>query len=278
MSYKTILLHVEAGEHGLRRAQHAIDLARRFDAHLVALAVTPPLAIPGRAHPEVVVRMLTERWEQDKAQASEAVAAFAQRAQAQGVAGVESRAVVGEPERVLCLHARYADLVILGQAHADSDAVLARGSIEQIVLGAGRPALIVPYAGVQAAIGRRVLVAWNASREATRALTDALPLLAGSAAVEILTVNAEPQPGGHGALPGADIALYLARHGVRANVHPTYGEDIAVGEWLLSRAADFGSDLIVMGAYGHSRLRETVLGGATRTMLDSMTVPVLMAH
>jgi nucleotide-binding universal stress UspA family protein len=167
--------------------------------------------------------------------------------------------------------------LILGQAVAEEEDVPA-GFAEHVVLAAGRPVLMIPYAGQPAALGERVLVAWNASRESTRALTDALPLLQRAAQVDVLTVNARPGRDGHGEMPGADIALYLARHGVSANVHPTHGEDIGVGEWLLSRAADLGTDLIVMGAYGHSRLREMVLGGATRTILQSMTVPVLMSH
>ena len=274
MSYRTILVHVDTTEQCAVRTRHGIDLARRFNAHLVGLAVTPRLLIPGTGHAEVVVRMLSERWEKDKALAAEAAVALAQRAQAQGISA-ESRHVVGEPERVICLHARYADFVVIGQAQADAEAGFA---VDQVVLDAGRPVLVVPYTGAPAVIGERVLVAWSATREATRALTDALPLLAQAAQVDVLTVNAEPDHAGHGEVPGADIALYLTRHGVRANVHPTYGEDITVGEWLLSRAADLASDLIVMGAYGHSRLREMVLGGATRTMLESMTVPVLMAH
>ena len=278
MSYTTILLHVDASEHCAARAEHAIALARRFDAHLIGMATTPPLVVRGSGHSEVAIRLLAERWERNKALDEQATADFAQRAQAQGVARVESRVVVGEPERALCLHARYADFLIIGQARSDADEVLSQDGVEHVVLDAGRPVLVIPYIGARAPIGQRVLLAWNASREATRALTDALPLLKQAAQVDILTVNPQPQPTGHGELPGADIGLYLARHGVRADVHPTYGEDIAVGEWLLSRAADFGSDLVVMGAYGHSRLREMVLGGATRTMLQSMTVPVLMAH
>lgn len=278
MSYKTIVLHLDASERCAVRERHAIALARRFGAHLIGLAVEPPLVIPGSGHAEVVVRMLAERWDEDKALLEQAAARFVHRAQAQGLAAAEARVIIGEPEAVLCLHARYADLLIVEQAQPPSDDAEPWGSVERVVLVAGRPVLVFPYAGEPAAIGERVLIAWNASREATRALTDALPLLVGARQVDVLTVDAEPRPAGHGEMPGADIALYLARHGVRANVQPTYGADIGVGEWLLSRAADLGSDLIVMGAYGHSRLRELVLGGATRTMLEAMTVPVLMAH
>jgi nucleotide-binding universal stress UspA family protein len=278
MSYKTILLHLDSGTQSEARVEHGIDLARRFDAHLVGLSITAPLVVPSGARTAAVVRIVTEQWEQEKAIAAQIAAAFAKRAQADGVASIESRVIEGELERVLCLHARYADLVIIGQARSGPDAILPRNAVEHVVLGVGRPVLILPYVGAPAPIGRRILVAWNASREATRALTDALPLLQQASQVDVLTVNAHPQAAGHGEFPGADIALYLTRHGVRANVHPTYAEDVAVGEWLLSRAADHAADLIVMGAYGHSRLREMVLGGATRTMLESMTVPVLMAH
>lgn len=277
MSYRTILVHLDATERCAPRAQHAIELARRCNAHLVGLAVTPRLVIPGTGHAEMVVRMLSERWAEDKALAEAAARAVVQRAIGEGVSA-ETRTVVGEPERVICLNARYADLVIVGQSQPEGDADTVRYPLDLVVLDAGRPVLVIPYTGAPAVVGQRVLVAWNASREATRALSDALPLLSQAAQVDVLTVNAQPDHAGHGEVPGADIALYLSRHGVRASVHPTYGEDITVGEWLLSRAADLGSDLIVMGAYGHSRLREMVLGGATRTVLESMTVPVLMAH
>ena len=123
--------------------------------------------------------------------------------------------------------------------------------------------------------GKRVLVAWNASREAARAVSDALPLLAGADAVEIVAFA----PGGdHGEPPAADIALYLARHGVKAIAARDVAPGIDIGARILTRAANADADLIVMGAYGHSRLRELALGGATRTLLEAMTVPVLMAH
>ncbi len=137
---------------------------------------------------------------------------------------------------------------------------------------------MIPYTGTYPRIGRRVLVAWNASREATRAVTDAMPFLEHAGLVTVLTANARTTDMGHGDLPGADIALHLARHGVRAEAAPTHSGDVDVGEWLLSRAADLEVDLMVMGAYGHSRLRELVMGGATRSILQHMTVPVLFSH
>jgi nucleotide-binding universal stress UspA family protein len=122
------------------------------------------------------------------------------------------------------------------------------------------------------------MVAWNASREAARAIGDAMPLLERAKAVTVASVNARPDARGHGEDPGADIGAHLARHGVRVDVTRLEARDIDVPNAILSHLADAGSDLLVMGCYGHSRLREMVLGGVTRTILREMTVPVLMAH
>ena len=273
MSYKTIVLHLDTTEHCRARVDLACALASRLESHLVGLAVLSPLSVPGTAPTEVVVDLLSEQWESDRRALEPATAEFSVQAQTKGLASVEPRFVVGVPEFAVALHARYADLVIVGQAKA-SDGGLA----ESLVLNAGRPVLVVPRNYDRQAVGERIMVAWNARREATRALTDALPMLQRAKQVDIVTVNAEPKSEGHGDLPGADIALYLARHGVNANVLATSAPGVDVGEWLLSRAADLGADVIVMGAYGHSRLRELVLGGATRTILEAMTVPVLMSH
>ena len=127
----------------------------------------------------------------------------------------------------------------------------------------GRPVLAVPYAGNFPAVGERVLIAWNASREAARAVNDALPLLAQAQNVTVLAVNSRSGIGGHGDVPAADIALHLARHGVKAEAAPTSSGDISDSQALLSYAADISADLIVAGAYGHSRVREIVFGGVT---------------
>jgi len=273
MAYRTIVLHLDDTPDCQTRDQQAFVLAAQFDAHLIGLGVLSSLAIPGTSPTEVVVDLLSEQWEADRQALENATVTFAAAARTAGVASVETRFVVGIPEFVVALHARYADLVVVGQ-RATSEG----GIAENLVLNAGRPVLVVPRRWEGRGVGERVMVAWNARREATRALTDAIPLLQRAKQVDVVTVNAEPQREGHGELPGADIALYLARHGVKANVLATQADGVNVGEWLLSRAADLRADMIVMGAYGHSRLRELVLGGATRTVLESMTVPVLMSH
>ena len=147
---------------------------------------------------------------------------------------------------------------------------------EEVVLTSGKPILVIPYIGAGKAMGKRVLVAWDASREAARAVADAMPMLEQADEVMVLAVN--PGNGAHGAEPGADIALHLARHGIKAEAQHIEAHDISVADVLLSRVADLSVDLIVMGAYGHSRLREIILGGVTRQVFEQMTVPVLMTH
>jgi len=179
------------------------------------------------------------------------------------------------------LHARYADLVIAGQY--DTDGEMADGEaelIDHLVLECGRPVLVVPYAGTFKTLGRHAMVAWNATREATRTVNDALPLLTRADRVDVVAVNPHGGKGrdGHGQIPSADICHHLARHGVKCDAQHLEARDIDVGSALLSYIADEGADLLVMGAYGRSRLRELVLGGATRHLLREMTVPVLMSH
>jgi nucleotide-binding universal stress UspA family protein len=276
MTYKTILVHLDDSPRSAVRAQLAAGLARDCGAHLVGVAIVPPLVIPGTSHPEVVVRILTDHHRENRENCRKLAAAFADTAQRSGVSSVEGRVAEGDPAQIVALHARYADLVVAGQP--GGEAGMGSHFVESVLLTSGRPVLIVPTAMATDTLGTTVVVAWNASREATRAVTDALPMLARAGRTHVVTVNATPDEGGHGEVPGTDIALYLSRHGVKAEVDATYAEDVDIGEWLLSRAADLGADLIVMGAYGHSRLRELVLGGATRTLIDSMTVPVLMSH
>jgi nucleotide-binding universal stress UspA family protein len=175
-------------------------------------------------------------------------------------------------------------LLVIGQNDPDhfSPAVM-DDFTEDVVLHSARPVLIVPYVGHFPEVGKRILISWDASKEATRAIQYALPLLRQADIVQVVIFNANRSTELHGEEPGADIALYLARHGIKVEVsqHQT-GSDrqdkLDVGNALLSLANDFSSDLLVMGAYGHSRFRETILGGVTRTILGSMTLPVLMAH
>jgi nucleotide-binding universal stress UspA family protein len=134
--------------------------------------------------------------------------------------------------------------------------------------------LVVPYAGKFDSFGKTILLAWNGTRESARAMHDALPMLEKADKVVIYAVNESSED--H--IPGADIATHLARHNVNAEAHHTVARDISVGDALLAAVSDYGADMMVMGAYGHSRVRELALGGATRDVLNTMTVPVMMSH
>lgn len=270
MSYKTILVHLDDRPRRAARLALAFTLAARFEAHLIALFALEATRIPSYALAEAgpLVQEIEARRRAEAARAAEAEFHQAER---RADAKAEWRLSTADALAALRLSARYADLVVAGQPEDPSDQAFAA----ELVLGAGRPVLFVPYAGRFADAGKRVLVAWNASREAARAVSDALPLLARANAVEIVAFT----PGGdHGEVPAADMALYLARHGVKATAARNVAPGMDIGARILTRAADADADLIVMGAYGHSRLRELALGGATRTLLEAMTIPVLMAH
>lgn len=175
-------------------------------------------------------------------------------------------------------HGRYADLIIAGQVDPDSDAPVEIDMCERVLLESGRPCLFVPAHGTFDKVGSVVTVAWNATRESARAAFDALPILTDAKEVHILWVNPSAEDGRSIALAGSEIAVSLSRHGVNVQTHHSINDEIDVGDDLLSRVADEGSNMLVMGGYGHSRFREMVFGGATRHILRHMTVPILISH
>ena len=276
MPYKTILVHVDNGKRSAVRLDIACRLAKLSDAHLIGLHALTVVKLPSYAMVEggVQVREFHERMLSESAVAAEAM--FKQAVKATGVEKVEWRKSRRDAVESVPVHGRYADVLVIGQPNETDASGVEPDFAERLLLAAGRPALVIPYAGDFPAVGTRVLVAWNASREATRALTDAIPILREAKQVDVIAFNPKDAP--HGEVPGADIGLYLARHGIKVSVSQQTADDVDVGNQLLSRAADLDSDLVVMGAYGHSRMKELILGGATRTVLNSMTVPVLMSH
>jgi nucleotide-binding universal stress UspA family protein len=175
------------------------------------------------------------------------------------------------------VHARHADLAVVARLDHAARTAGSLGLGESLVMTSGRPVILLPPHGTATRV-HRVLVGWNAGREAVRAVADAMPLLVRADAVEVLVVDPERRQAAHGEEPGADIARHLARHGVRVDVRrlSSGGED--VGRVLLSRAAAFAADLVVMGAYGHSHLNEWIFGGVTRTVLREAGLPVLMSR
>ena len=280
MAYKDLLVHLDDSKGCAKRVAAAVRLAGQHGAHLTG--VYPIVEIP-------LLNYIREQIPRDvragmdaeaNALAEAALKSFREAAERSGVA-YETRtdhALDTTLARVVSMHARYADLVVLGQVNPDEPPYVGHHLPEQVVLSSGRPVLLVPYIGVSATLGRRVVVAWDASREAARAVSDAMPILERADSVHVVVIGPESTPLGHGEVPGADIGAHLARHSVKVEVERVVAGELSVGNALLSHIADRGADLLVMGAYAHSRVRELVLAGATRTILESMTLPVLMAH
>lgn len=281
MSLRTILVHLDSARQAQARVAAAAELALQHEAHLIGLAPTGWVMVPAESaavlglagYEEAGMRLLRER-------AQGCVDGFRQQMQRLGVASHESRLAVGYAADVMALAAKYADLTVVSQQDpAETRAEQSAQMPHDVLLQSGRPLLVLPHAGEWTlAPARRVLVAWNASREATRAARDALPFLKRAANVEVVVFETPDDAWlDHGQAPGADIGLWLARHGVKVEARHVPAK-VAAGAALLSHAADVDADLIVAGGYGHSRLRQSILGGVTRTLLRSSTVPVLLSH
>ena len=280
MAYTTILLHCDAGRTLPGRAQVAADLAGRFGSHVIGFHVRPRFETPMYTDGAMAMDSLYDAYDkQVKSEEAEAAAIFKPAMKGDRLFS-EWRVVGGYVDVAVCEAALGADLVILGQADPDNSGSATPADLaEQVASRSGRPVLVLPHIGAPKPPGGRVMICWNNSREAARAVTAALPLLARAAKVEMLMVDAEKATGEDRARhSGKDITAWLGRHGVKAEIVRDTASASEVGNRILSRAADHNIDLIVMGIYGHSRVREMVLGGASRTLLSSMTVPVLMAH
>lgn len=281
MPYKVISVHVNSSRHGLERVMLAAKIAMESDAHLVGVAATglprsyysAGMTGEGALGMNMYLNFMKEH-------AAASLAVFESAADKAGVRSFEKCMIEEESGDALCLQARYSDLIILGQTDPDEEIPAERKDIpDYVVLNSGRPVLLLPYAGKFDTIGQRVMIAWDGSLGAARAIASAIPLLRKARQVRIVVFNPGSEFGAHGEEPGADMALYLARHGVNVDVSVQHtGDEIDTGNAILSFAFDFGADLLVMGAYGHARFREVLLGGVTRTVLQAMTLPVLMSH
>jgi nucleotide-binding universal stress UspA family protein len=210
--------------------------------------------------------------------AAQALGRFEQIAARMGVASVETRIVENVDERDVSHLARCADLVVLGQHDPqDRDPLDTPDFPEYVIMNSGIAGLVIPRMSRVGSLGNRILIAWDGSLEATRAVHLALPMLAQATHVDVAIFNPETEPGIHEEAPAEDITRYLGHHRIPANAI-VRGTDGSVGDALLALADSLASDLLVMGCYGHSRLREIVMGGASATVLESTHLPVLMAH
>ncbi|MGK5020846.1 universal stress protein [Janthinobacterium lividum] len=288
MTYKTVLLHIDDSAGCATRIAAAASITEACGGHLTGVALTGVSRLLYQNQPDLDadpnlslhLNFLRER-------ATRSLDGFDQQVRAAGVASFEQRVLDDEAAGGISLLARYADLVVISQYNAkDKSPSVMRDFPAYVLLHSGRPVLIVPYAPplpllAPPAAARNVLISWNASKEASRAVTAALPLLQRAGQVHVAIFDAKVHAAEHGEQPGAELTHYLARHGVAAHLHLLDGGGVRrgdIGAALLTQAMQLSADLLVMGAYGHSRLRETILGGVTRTILQNMTIPVLMAH
>jgi nucleotide-binding universal stress UspA family protein len=277
VDYKTILVHFDAGKAAPTRLEIAFEIGAQFGAHVAALHALSAAPEPSYGYEAAqIVREAQQRMRAEMLAAARR--SYDECLRRTGFEKAEWRETKADALAAVALHARYADLVVIGQQNPEWPSGLNKDFERSLPLAAGRPVLVVPYAFERRPVGRHVLVAWNASREAARAVSDALPLLKRASHVHAVALSPGKSGTAHGEEPGADIALYLARHGVKVTVSRYDAPDVDAGNLLLSRAFDLSADLIVMGAWGHSRLQEFVFGGVTRTLLESMTVPLLMSH
>lgn len=279
MGYKTVLVHVDQGRDAAARIAVAARIALANEAHLVGAAMTgisPSVFAAAGLDPASPPLLLP--FDALRAEARLALDGFERQVAALGVASYERRELQEQAGPGMSMQARYADLLVISQADRTALAPRLRADFpEYVLLNCARPVLVVPGGLPPAPMGRHVMIGWNGSREATRALTSAIPLLKEAGQVDVAVLNPGSEGDVHGPLAGADIALFLARHGVKVDVRTMSGV-AEVGSALLSMAADAGADLLVTGAYGRSRIGEILLGGTTRTLLASARLPLWMAR
>lgn len=279
MTYKTIAVHLDAGPRCAARVAVAIGLARRHGSRLVGIAPTglPDVIVAMNSAVPDALECVALSAADLREQAQAAAGAFERQCSGGGVASFHSRVVVDEAVDALIRHGRCSDMIVVSQTdEAVPVDAIAFNLPGQVLLNAGPPILVVPYAGTFGALGERVLVAWKDTREAAHALRDALPLLREALCVSLVEIGVV-----HGVRESeeslAAAAAWLASHAIASVPH----REIAlseVGDQLLSRASELGVDLMVCGGYGRSRLREWILGGVTRHLLGHMTVPTLFSH
>lgn len=278
MSYRDILVHLTLDPRNAARTQLAIGMARRFGARISGLYTVPPPNVPyymGEYIPTELIQKQMDEAQKSSGSAKEEFLRICTEA------GIEHRWLSSDlaPVEALRLASRSCDIALVGQPDPNptDPAAIPYGTDvlpHELALQAGRPILAVPYAGDFGEVGRRVLVAWNGKREAARALHDAMPVLRGAEVVHIVTIGAERK----GRTPLSEIAGHMQRHGLRLETAVITINGAKVGVKLLDEAKARNCDLMVMGAFGHSRLREMVFGGVTETVLSNMALPILLSN
>ncbi len=272
MTLRHLAVHVDRDKHCPLRLEYAVQLANKFGASLEGVFANVPASLPPAIEGGITAQIV------------EAQKAYNEQAQQEARAAYDAAVGACKGDTVWTVHDGYrqdvvsraamgADMVIVGQP--DPDEAVATTDYDlpaDVVMRSGRPLLVIPYAGKYETDVKSAVIAWNGTREAARAVRDALPLMAGARA-HVLAINpSETDP------KAADVCAYLGRHGIEADHDEIHTRDLGPGDMILSRMSDLGAGLAVMGAYGHSRFREMILGGVTHHLLRHMTAPVLLSH
>jgi nucleotide-binding universal stress UspA family protein len=274
---KDLVVNLSGGDERDVAADYAISVAQGYGAHVVGVAFVYEPVIPGSLLGGIPTDLIEVQREENSKAAKAAVARFEAAAKATGVSA-ETRlldASIAGASDLFGRIARRFDTAVVGQAHGEqgaSEELLIEGAL----FGSGRPVIIVPRIQTKPLTLDRVMVCWDGSRPASRAIGDAMPLLARGKAIEIVVVTGEGDKSGE--ITGTNMKRHLARHGIETEIKRVAAGNVGVQGAILAHAGASGADFIVMGAYGHSRLREFILGGVTRSILKSMPAPVLMSH
>lgn len=277
-SYKQVLVHLDATQTAPARLAAGRRIAEEHGAAFAALYAVTPVFVEVPDMPAMSPGLVRNLEELDNERRTRTRTAFDRAMSTPGPVASWSDTSEVPLTGAFVQQAIYADLLVLGQRDpADPLRTAVPPDFnESVILGSGRPALVVPYVGWSSGIGDTVAIAWKPTAEAARAVAAAMPMLQRARRVHVLAWGAAQRPAITG--PALDFDGYLRLHGVEATWHREDEEPAAAGDLLLSRAFDLDADLLVMGCYGHSRARELVLGGVSRTVLRSMTLPVLMSH
>lgn len=279
MPYKTILLSLNDLERNPALLEGAAKLARDLDAHLQAIYVVPAIEIFAGIGFEPIV--FDEKRDLFKKAERSVRASFEAILKENGIGGAFEAVESSGPDITnhVIDRARRCDITIVSQHAKESGLTVAdRGFVERIVLSSGRPTIVVPREGMTSLSADLIIVGWSGTRESARAAFDSLPLLRRAREVRVLSADPEKTHSYTRGVPDTEIATTLSRHGVKAVFEPISTGGQEAGEVLLDKVADSGAELLVMGAYGHSRISEMILGGATRTVLANMSCPVLFSH
>ena len=280
MVYKTILMHCNDRRRIAALLTPTVRLAEAFQSHLIGLSIVPPISVVAGGVPGAPPFTIDAHCQLYREQSPAMRTAFEETVRGRGMAAewIDDDAGGYSVAEYALPHARTADLVVASQTDPEWALTDWLDIPDRLAMESGRPVLIVPNTGAREEIGEKVLVAWNGRREAARAVFDALPILERAKSVKVVWINPRTERETAGDVPALDIGAALARHGVRCEATEVTRPRENAGKVLLDCAREGGADLLVMGCYGHTRLRELVFGGASRYVLSHMSIPVLMSH